>query len=199
MAGPGSRQAPVCRSDETRRRPVRRPEPVRVLDRHRTPGRVLRGVQPTPAPLSRQPPRQPRHPHRRGHPAAPEHRRAGLLQTQACPGQEAPRSDEVPQAQDLRRPLSPARHRRRSRSRRGHEGGSGRAPRGVSCIQRGRLTPAHRHFGSATSRTRTTDATPDGSAPEDPPRSDRLTTEGSRCDAGSRGPPQAPSLKEIWS
>ena len=44
---------------------------------------------------------------------------------------------------------------------RGHERGSGRALRGVSCIQRGRLAPAHRHFGSATSRTRTNDATPD--------------------------------------
>ena len=37
--------------------------------------------------------------------------------------------------------------------------GSGRAPRGVSRIQRGRLTPAHRHFGSATSRTRENDTT----------------------------------------
>ena len=31
--------------------------------------------------------------------------------------------------------------------------------RGATQIQRGRLTPAHRHFGSATSRTRTNDAT----------------------------------------
>ena len=38
--------------------------------------------------------------------------------------------------------------------------GSGRAPRGDTTIQRGRLTPAHRHFGSATSRTREPDATP---------------------------------------
>ena len=38
-------------------------------------------------------------------------------------------------------------------------GGPGRAPRGVSHIQRGRLPPAHRHFGSATSRTRTNDVT----------------------------------------
>ena len=35
----------------------------------------------------------------------------------------------------------------------------GRAPRGVSSIQRGRPVPGHRHFGSATSRTRTPDAT----------------------------------------
>ena len=38
--------------------------------------------------------------------------------------------------------------------------GSGRALRGDSSIQRGRLAPAHRHFGSATSRTREADATP---------------------------------------
>ena len=37
--------------------------------------------------------------------------------------------------------------------------GPGRALRGVSRIQRGRPAPAHRHFGSATSRTRTPDAT----------------------------------------
>jgi hypothetical protein len=49
--------------------------------------------------------------------------------------------------------------------------GSGRALQGDSRIQRGRPSPAHRHFGSATSRTRGEDATPN-----------RLTTEGSRND-----------------
>ena len=44
----------------------------------------------------------------------------------------------------------------RSQMRRVREGTAGRHSR----IQRGRLTPAHRHFGSATSRTRRTDATP---------------------------------------
>jgi hypothetical protein len=65
--------------------------------------------------------------------------------------------------------------------------GSGRAQRGVSCIQRGRLPPAHRHFGSATSRTRTNDATRADRRPEDhdekSPRACPLTTEGSRCHA----------------
>jgi hypothetical protein len=37
--------------------------------------------------------------------------------------------------------------------------GSGRAPRGVSISSAAGSTPAHRHFGSATSRTRTNDAT----------------------------------------
>ncbi len=45
----------------------------------------------------------------------------------------------------------------RTESQSGH--GPGRALRGDSDIQRGRPSPAHRHFGSATSRTRTTDAT----------------------------------------
>jgi transposase len=44
--------------------------------------------------------------------------------------------------------------------------GPGRALRGDSRIQRGRPAPAHRHFGSATSRTRRTDATPNTTAPE---------------------------------
>ena len=39
------------------------------------------------------------------------------------------------------------------------EAGPGRAPRGDTSVQRGRLPPAPRHFGSATSRTRTNDAT----------------------------------------
>src|SRR4051794_34252647 len=61
---------------------------------------------------------------------------------------------------------------------------------GVSYIQRGRPAPAHRHFGSATPRTRKPDATTDLANPKDrsqgDPRADRLTTEGSRYDAGSR-------------
>ena len=72
------------------------------------------------------------------------------------------------------------RHRRPGR-------GSGRALRGVSCIQRGRLPPAHRHFGSATPGTRTNDATRADRRPEDQddksPRASALTREGSRYDA----------------
>ena len=71
--------------------------------------------------------------------------------------QDQARSAALPQAQDLRRPLPPTPRRRPSPSARC---GPGRALRGVSRIQRGRPAPAHRHFGSATSRTRDTDATP---------------------------------------
>ena len=112
-------------------------------------------------------------------------------------GKTTPRSDPLPQAPDLRRHLSPARRRRR-RPPGATRRGPGRALRGVSRIQRGRLTPAHRHFGSATSRTRTNDATPDRHRPGRPTidsaSSDRLTTEGSRYDAAH--PERGPSLSE---
>ena len=60
-----------------------------------------------------------------------------------------------------------------------HGRGPGRALRGDSSIQRGRPAPAHRHFGSATSRTRTTDATPP-QATEESLRSRALTQRGAR-------------------
>ena len=49
-----------------------------------------------------------------------------------------------------------------------HRRGPGRAPRGDSRIQRGRPAPAHRHFGSATSRTRDHDATTGYTDSEEP-------------------------------
>ena len=63
------------------------------------------------------------------------------------------------QAQDLRRHLSTADRRPTASWCCEAWSGSGWALRGVSRIQRGRPTPAHRHFGSATSRTRTPNAT----------------------------------------
>ena len=61
-------------------------------------------------------------------------------------------SHALPETADLRRRLPPARRRR---TRLAERDGPGRALRGDSRIQRGRPAPAHRHFGSATSRTRT--------------------------------------------
>ena len=49
-------------------------------------------------------------------------------------------------------------------------GGPGRALRGDSVVQRGRPSPGHRHFGPATSRTRTHDATPATSSRRQPLR-----------------------------
>jgi hypothetical protein len=76
---------------------------------------------------------------------------------------------------------------RRRRDRCGR--GSGRALRGVSCIQRGRLSPAHQHFGSATSRTRTNDVTRGEHRPEETnpeaPATRLLTTESSLAPGGA--------------
>ena len=88
----------------------------------------------------------------------------------------------------LRRGLPATRHRcsssrPSSSGRRRSEHGPGRAKRGVSYIQRGRPAPAHRHFGSATSRTRTTDATTDTTDPEEGGSQHPLLTEGNRSDA----------------
>src|SRR5689334_3198957 len=58
--------------------------------------------------------------------------------------------------------------------------------RGVTHIQRGRLPPAHQHFGSATSRARTNDATRADTNEEEQqlktPRTRLLTSEGCRYD-----------------
>lgn len=104
-------------------------------------------------------------------PDPPRRRRPRPLPTQASRGQEDSRGGPVPQAQDLRRDLPPTARGRPAGHSRGSWHGPGRALRGDSSIQRGRPAPAHRHFGSATSRTRGEDATPN-----------RLTTEGSRKD-----------------
>ena len=99
----------------------------------------------------------------------------GLLPTQARRRQDPDGSHALPQATDLRRRLPPTPRRRptqhtdsrRHRRRRG----PGRALRGVSRIQRGRPAPAHRHFGSATSRTR------DNRRYNRPPRPRKTTNE----------------------
>jgi hypothetical protein len=74
---------------------------------------------------------------------------------------------------DLRRRPPTTRRRRRTREaadcHQSRGRGPGRALRGDSRIQRGRPSPAHRHFGSATSRTRTPDATGHQPQCEPPP------------------------------
>ena len=54
-----------------RRRPVHRPQPVRVVDRHRPHRSLLRGDRATPALPGREPADEPHDPHRRGHPDPP--------------------------------------------------------------------------------------------------------------------------------
>ncbi len=80
------------------------------------------------------------------------------------------RSAALLEAEDLQRRLPPTPRRTSAthQRRRANWHGPGRALRGDSRIQRGRPAPAHRHFGSATSRTRDSDATTDHAHPEDP-------------------------------
>ena len=173
---------------------------TRFVDRNRfaswtgtAPLDAVRGAEQAPPLTSREPTGQPHDPHRRGHPATTRPHRAGLLPTQALREQETDGSHAVPEATNLRCDLPPARRRRAARRR----CGPGRALRGVSRLQRGRPSPAHRRFGSATSRTRETDATtvhvtPEVATEEDP-ADDRLTTEGSRNDCGEEAAHEARS------
>ena len=81
--GPAGAARILCR--RRRRGPVPRPQPLRVLDRHRTPGRLLRRADPTPAVAGREPTAEPRPAHRRDRPDPPRHRGPRLLPTQARP------------------------------------------------------------------------------------------------------------------
>jgi transposase len=89
---------------------------------------------------------------------AARYRRPGLLPAQARRRQDPHGSHALPEATLVRRRL-PAAARRQPAQPSGGRGGPGRAQRGDTSIQRGRPDPAHRHFGSATTRARTTDAT----------------------------------------
>ena len=110
-------------------------------------------------------------------------------------GKSRSRSDALPEAPHLRRALPTAPQRRRQERGRG----SGRAPRGDTSVQRGRLAPAHRHFGSGTSRTRTSDATCADHDTEDhdaqDPRTHPLTSEGYRYDVPAMGP--TPTSRQV--
>jgi transposase len=86
------------------------------------------------------------------------HPRPGLLPAQARRQEDPDGSDALPAPSPPGRRLPAARRRRPGTRHR--KGRPGRAPRGVCVIQRGRPSPGHRHFGSATARTRTPDATP---------------------------------------
>jgi hypothetical protein len=81
-----------------RRDPVRRPQQVRLLDRHRTHRSVFGRTGPAPALPGREQADEPHAPYRRGHPDPPRHRRARLLPTQTRRRQDPPGSHALPQA-----------------------------------------------------------------------------------------------------
>ena len=119
LPGVGPVVAARTLADVGGRGPVRRPEPVRVLDRHRPDRGILRRDRPAPALPGRQPSDEPHDPHRRDHPDPPEHPRPGLLPSQARRRQDQGRGDALPQTQDRRRPLPTADRRRPRRGPRG--------------------------------------------------------------------------------
>jgi hypothetical protein len=151
-------------------------------DRHRAHRRLQRPAPAPPALARRQPPPQPRALHSRDRPAAQRHPRPRLLPPQARCRENPHGSHALPAPPALRRGL-PATRRRRPRPARNEPG---RAPRGVLDIQRGRPFPGHRHFGSATSRTRTPDATatPARTTPHGP-RSRHTPAARPRCQRGA--------------
>ncbi len=83
-------------------------------------------------------------------------------------------------------PNGQPRRTHQTRSRRAWEGTAGR----LKNPARSTPAPAHRHFGSATSRTREADATSPQASQEEPgakvPSDHGLTTKGSRNDARSQ-------------
>jgi transposase len=115
--------------------------------------RLVRPAHP-PRPLPRREPAdQSRALHGRHRPVAQRHPRPRLLPPPGRRRENIDGSYALPAAAPIRCGLPPARRRRpgtRSRA-----GGPGRALQGDSIVQRGRPFPGHRHFGPATSRTRT--------------------------------------------
>jgi hypothetical protein len=96
----------------------------------------------------------------------------------------------LPETADLRRGLPTTRHRRHHPPGRAGGGGrSGWAPRGVTRIQRGRPAPGHRHFGSATTRTRRPHRRPATGRRPDPRRGLASRTQPSACPRCQRAAP----------
>ena len=90
-----------------------RPQPLRLLDRHRPDRRLLRRPRPTPTLPWRQPEDQQDTAHHGHRPVAHPYRRTGLLRPQEGRRQELQRSDAQPQTQAVRHRLSDHAHRPR--------------------------------------------------------------------------------------
>jgi len=97
----------------------------------------------------RQPPHQPGAAHHGRRPAPQPHRRPRLLRPQGRRRQDTDGGDARPQTPALRHRLPPDDPRRP-----GVVNGPGRTHGGGYWLQRGRLSPQHRHLGEVTSRAR---------------------------------------------
>ena len=86
-----------------RHRQGRRPQPVRILDRHRAPGCLIGRAEPAPALPGREPTDEPHDPHRSHQPDPPRHPGPCPLPAQARRRQDQARSAALPEAEDLRR------------------------------------------------------------------------------------------------
>jgi len=146
-AAPAARHRPLRRGPAARRRrqhpPVPQPGPLRVLERHRTPGRLLRPAATPPALPRRQPPDQPGAAHHGRRPAAPPDPRPRLLRRPQGRREDLDGSHAVPEA-------APVQHRLPADAPRPGQNpgdGPGRALGDDTSIQRDRPDPGHRLFG----------------------------------------------------
>ena len=119
---------------------LRRPGPLRRLQRHRADRGVLRPAQCLPAEQAREPAAQPRHPHGRGHPDRPPAQPGPrLLRQEAGRGQDPQRGPALPETAGQQRHLRlPA---GRCPAGRSPHARPGRANGERLCRQRGRLAP----------------------------------------------------------
>lgn len=137
---------PRCRSGHRRRRarlrprhsPLRRPRPLRFLQRHRTDRGLLGQPEGLPTLPPRKPATQPRPPHGRGLPdPLPRHRGPHLLRQEDRRRHDRQERAPRPETQDQRRPL----HAHAQRRATANTQGPGRAIGERLFIQRGQLTP----------------------------------------------------------
>ena len=137
LTGIGPSGAARLLSDVGDIRPVRRPRQVRLLERHRTPRRLLRRPDPPPAVTGREPADQPDPAHHGRRPAAQPDRGPRLLRRQEGRRQDLHGSDASPQT-------TPVQHRLRTDARRPEPTRGDRPGRALgndSAIQRDRPAP----------------------------------------------------------
>ena len=173
-----------------RRDPLRRPQPVRVLDRDRTPRRVVRGAEPPPPVAGREPADEPpaaRLGDRADPPATPKavpttdrKLAAGKTPMEALRGlkRRCPTSSTANSSTDAGRSQQPD-----EASPGGHCGATLQSSAADS-------HPLDRHFGSATSRTRRSRRCADHHSVGRPSLQALLDTEGCQIrSSGRRSPP----------